>query len=227
MDLIVPLECEGLTATAGAREVLIDVRLSVGPAEAVAVVGPSGSGKTTLLNCVAGLWPVESGLVRVAGEAMTTRSRTARNRIRRERIGYVFQFGELLPELSVLENVCLPRHLLTGRAADQSDASGLLEAVGLGGFESRDVQTLSGGEVQRVAIARALSNAPALLLADEPTGAVDEDQSAEIIDLLVSTVKARRAGLLVATHDPVVAQRMDRVLRIRRGTLSEVAAAVP
>lgn len=225
MLLGTPLECNRITATAGSRAVLVDASLSIGPGETVAVVGPSGSGKTTLLNCVAGLWPVNEGEIRVDGRQVTSASRSARSQLRRERVGYVFQFGELLPELTVGENVGLPRRLVKDSSISRVEVSALLQAVGLEGFEDRDVQTLSGGETQRVAIARSLSNSPALLLADEPTGSVDEEQSAEIVGLLVATVKQRGAGLLVATHDPAVARRMDRVVRLHHGHLTEYVPA--
>jgi ABC-type lipoprotein export system ATPase subunit len=201
------------------RRVLDGVSLTVRAGESVAVVGPSGSGKTTLLNCIAGLVNVSSGRIAVLGEGSSTvhSARTAALRLRA--IGIVFQFGELLPELDVVENVALPALFMRRRDA-YGKARQLLQAVNMAESAHRSTDSLSGGETQRVAVARALVNDPTLVLADEPTGALDEDNARVVTQLLVSTCKERRTALIVATHDPQVAQFCDRTLRLTRGQLA-------
>lgn len=213
------LRCQGLRVEVGARLLLDDVNLDVPRSGSVCIMGPSGSGKTTLLNCIAGLRTVDDGSILLGEHLVTGRSEGMRAAIRLRHVGMVFQFGELLPELTVLENISLPLRL-QGRP-DHASARRLLDALDLAERAGSFPVELSGGEVQRVAIARALVGNPTLLIADEPTGALDEHLSRVVCDLLIDGAAAIDAGLVVATHDPLVADRMDRVMRLRSGRLEE------
>jgi ABC-type lipoprotein export system ATPase subunit len=196
--------------------VLDGLDLEVERGEAVAVMGPSGSGKTTLLHCIAGLRVADAGEVIVSGQEVHRMGRRRRARLRLEEIGLVFQFGELLEELTVAENVVLPLRL---RGARTDGVEQLLSSVGLDARAGSWPAELSGGEAQRTAIARAVVGHPAVLLADEPTGALDEELSRSVGLLMRSRAEAIGAALLVATHDPALARSMDRVLRLRNGVL--------
>lgn len=212
---------EGLTVKVPGRRLLTGASLRVHRGEAVAVIGPSGSGKTTLLNCVAGLTRPEIGTVTVAGRRTNELSDDESARHRLSHIGMVFQFGELMPELSVAENVALPAWF-AGRTDARARAGELLATVGLDGFGERAPEELSGGETQRVAIARALICEPRLVLADEPTGSLDEDNVRIVTEVLLNACRQRGAALLVATHDASVAAAMDRGVRLRGGVLADV-----
>lgn len=211
------LRCRGLRLALGGRPILEGIDLDVAPGAAVGIMGPSGSGKTTLLHCLAGLHKPDDGEVTVDSVATTKMTKRQRARFRLERVGMVFQFGELLEELTVEENVALPLRLRNRQ--DPERVASLLSRVGLAERAASWPAELSGGEVQRVAIARALVGSPVLLLADEPTGALDEDLSEAVCGLLVSMARASGAVLVVATHDPLVASAMDSVGRLRRGKL--------
>ncbi|MGH9185698.1 MAG: ABC transporter ATP-binding protein [Acidimicrobiales bacterium] len=200
--------------------VLDGVDLEVARGDSLAVMGPSGSGKTTLLHCIAGLRPVSSGEVWIGDAAVSGASEARRAKVRLDRVGMVFQFGELLSELNVVENVTLP--LLLRRSADRSRPLELLAAFGLDARSQSYPAELSGGEIQRAAIARALVGRPTLVLADEPTGALDEDMSHVACELLIESARQAGAGLVVATHDPLVSAAMDRTLRLRHGKLEVV-----
>lgn len=208
--------CDGLVMVHGDDRVLDGASLTVDAGECVALRGPSGSGKTTLLHIAAGLTVPTEGRVELAGGRLGTGER-ARARVRLEAVGMVFQFGELLPELTVIENVGLPLRLQGCR--DLERCRELLGSLGLSHRIDALPETLSGGEVQRAAIARALVGSPSVVLADEPTGALDEELSCSVIDLLVSSARALDVALLVATHDPLVAARMDRRLVLRNGVV--------
>ncbi len=212
------LSCDRLTVRRGDEVVLDGIDLAAGPGTCTAITGPSGSGKTTLLSCLAGMLLPTSGSVTVAGRRLDRLSTRDRARWRRRRVGMVFQFGELLDELTVHENVELPLRL-DGRT-DPDAVRRVLCAVGLEQRARAHPRSLSGGEVQRAAIARALVHRPAVILADEPTGALDEERSVAICTLLIDGVRRSGATLIVATHDPLVRDRMDRALHLRRGTLS-------
>lgn len=209
-----PLEVENLKVGYGTREVFSDLSLQVRRGESVALVGPSGSGKTTLLNAVLGVVATASGTVRVSGADVLRASRSDLARIRALSIGIVFQHGELVGELSPLENVALPA-LIAGsdRSVAVGAAAQLLADLEVP-VERASADQLSGGERQRTALARALINRPALILADEPTGALDPDTRSRVAEVVFSAPKRWHCGLLVVTHDPAIAQRADRVVQL-------------
>ncbi|HEU0042368.1 MAG TPA: ABC transporter ATP-binding protein [Jiangellaceae bacterium] len=194
------------------------VSLTVEPGELVALIGRSGSGKTTLLNIIGGLDQPDSGGVVVDGADLGAMSDRARLRMRRERIGFVFQSFGLLPYLSARENVGVPLRMLRTRSgAREQRVSDLLELVGLDGHAEQRPAELSGGQQQRVAIARALATRPALLLADEPTGQLDSETGQTVIGLLRDLVHEVGSAALVATHDPALVAYADRVLHLQDG----------
>jgi putative ABC transport system ATP-binding protein len=215
------LEVVDLSFDVPGRRLLGGVDLAVGAGECVAVMGPSGSGKTSLLNCLSGIARPTAGAVRVDGTDLARLGTSARADFRLRRVGLIFQFGELLPELTVVENVALPLRLQgIGRGEAERRAREWLERLGLGGEGELHPDALSGGEVQRAGIARALTHRPALVVADEPTGALDEANAVRIAALLVAQAKEQGAAVVVATHDPTVAAAADRVLGLREGRLA-------
>lgn len=183
-----------------------------------AVMGPSGSGKSTFLNCAAGLDTPTSGTIHVGGVDLTGRSADDLTIFRRDHIGFVFQAYNLVPQLSVEQNIQLPL-LLAGRPVDDTRQEALLEAVGLGGMAPRMPGELSGGQAQRVAIARALMTSPEILFADEPTGALDSRTGRQIIQLLRDASQQTGQTVVLVTHDPVIAAVADRVLFLADGVL--------
>jgi len=198
--------------------ILKDINLHIGAGEAVGLVGPSGSGKSTLLMIMAGLERPDTGSVRVAGEDLDALSEDALARFRGRNVGIVFQSFHLIPTMTALENVAIPLELAgaqdaSARAADE------LAAVGLANRSGHYPAELSGGEQQRVALARARAPNPAILLADEPTGNLDETTGSEIVDLLFAGHAGRGTTLVLVTHDPVLAARCDRVVRMRSGRI--------
>jgi putative ABC transport system ATP-binding protein len=201
------------------RQVVFDgLTFSVKKGETVALLGASGSGKTTLLNLISGIDSPDSGNVSLDGVDVHALAEPGRTLLRRRRIGFVFQFFNLIQTLTVGENIALPLELLgEDNLAAQQRVAGLLEDVGLGGLEHRFPETLSGGEQQRAAIARALVHRPALLLADEPTGNLDEDNAGRIIELLSGLARRQGTTMLLVTHNTRVAQAADRVLRLCHG----------
>lgn len=214
------LRCRGLHVALGGRKVLDGVDLEVGADQSIAIMGPSGSGKTTLLHCLAGIRLPDQGEINLGGQAIERMNRRQRAKWRLQNIGLVFQFGELLGELTVAENVALPLRLAGHN--DATRAEQLLTEVGLLDRAQSWPAELSGGEIQRVAIARSLATRPSLLLADEPTGALDEELSRNVCDLLVSGARSTGAVLIVATHDPLVASYLDRTTHLRNGTLQPI-----
>ncbi|MGW0229802.1 ABC transporter ATP-binding protein [Actinopolymorpha singaporensis] len=236
------LSGRGLGKRFGTTVALADVSLTVGRAESVAIMGPSGSGKSTLLHCLAGIIRPDAGEVvlhdaggrtggndrtggnerdgSAGGRRVDTMSERERSRLRRTRFGFVFQFAQLLPELPAEENIALPLMLGgTPRRAAVARAHAWVEPLGLAGLEKRRPGELSGGQAQRVALARALVIEPAVVFADEPTGALDQATGEETMRLLVSTSRANGAALVVVTHDPNVAAACDRVVEVRDGRL--------
>jgi putative ABC transport system ATP-binding protein len=195
---------------------LDQVSLEVSRGEAVAVMGPSGSGKSTLLNLIAGLDKPTSGTVSVAGERVDSATETRGARLRRRHIGMVFQFFNLLDDLTVADNVMLPAQLAGARRSKaRAQTAGLLERLGIARYASTYPARLSGGERQRVAIARALVNSPALLLADEPTGALDT-ANGEAIGQLLADLNASGQTLILVTHSPDLAARYSQRTVVRR-----------
>jgi putative ABC transport system ATP-binding protein len=204
------------------------VTFEVGAGEMVAVMGPSGSGKSTLLHLLGGLDQATSGSIRVDGIELTGLEDDALTRVRRDKIGFIFQFFNLLPTLSAFDNVALPMRLQKKAASDVRDrATKFLELVGLAARADHLPDELSGGECQRVAIARALVMAPKVLLADEPTGNLDTKTGAEILALLRSINRDIGSTLVMVTHDSGAAAACDRILRLQDGKLvADVHAAV-
>jgi lipoprotein-releasing system ATP-binding protein len=218
--MIQPIHLRSVSYKLPDRTLLASVDLAVGRGESVAVIGPSGSGKTTLLQIIAGILAPDGGEVVVDGLDMAASSGDRRARHRLGHIGLVFQFGELMPELTVEENVALPLRLLgRPKAAAHEAARETLEWVDAVHLAAASPLTLSSGETQRVAVARALVTDPPVVLADEPTGSLDED-SAEIVgSLMFHAVRARGMSLVVVTHNPAIATRADRIFRLRGGSL--------
>lgn len=199
---------------------LAGVGLTVNPGESVAVMGPSGSGKTTLLHVLAGVLPPTSGQVLWAGQDLTGLSETARTGLRRTDFGFVFQSGQLLPELPAEENAALPLMLAgTPRAQATDIARRWLAYLGLAGMEARRPGELSGGQAQRVAIARALVGSPGVVFADEPTGALDQHTGYEVLQVLTEATRATGAALVIVTHDPQVAAWCSRTVQMRDGRI--------
>src|SRR5690242_4985480 len=206
------LAIAGLAKRYGASNVFADVDLTLAAGEFVAVVGESGVGKSTLLNCAAGLDSIDAGSVRIDGTDVHALGEAEQAVFRRDHLGFVFQAFHVLPHLTVGANVALP--LLLQRAPDPARVATVLDAVGLGGFESRLPQTLSGGQLQRVAIARALVHRPRLLLADEPTGNLDPTTAARVMDVLAAEARSQGAALVLVTHSEAAAGRANRVVHL-------------
>jgi putative ABC transport system ATP-binding protein len=206
--------------------ILRDVALTIEKGEAVGVVGPSGSGKSTLLMIMAGLERPDRGEVEIDGVKLGAMNEDALARFRGQRVGIVFQSFHLIPTMTALENVAAPLELAGANDA-AARATAELEQVGLGDRLSHYPVQLSGGEQQRVALARALAPRPSLLIADEPTGNLDETTGGAIVDLIFDLPARRGATLALVTHDAALAARCDRVIRMRSGKVEETVAAVP
>ncbi|WP_410821903.1 ABC transporter ATP-binding protein [Micromonospora sp. 050-3] len=223
MDNVV--ELDGVTRIYGSRRrpvaALRSVSLAVAAGTFVAVMGSTGSGKSTLLQCAAGLDRPTSGRVRLVGRDVTRMREGALTRLRRDRVGFVFQSYNLLSELTVRQNVLLPRRLGGPRPRPLDE---VLAEVGLSGMAGRSVGELSGGQRQRVAIARALAGRPAVVFADEPTGALDPTTGGQILQLFRSGVDRARVTVVMVTHDPAAAAWSDRLILLRNG---EVVADGP
>lgn len=218
------VELKGLTRSfeqGGERiDVLRGVDLKIMPGEIVALLGPSGSGKSTLLQAVGLLEGGFGGEIVIAGQSAEKSNANARTELRRNHLGFVYQFHHLLPDFDARENVVLPQ-LVAGRPRDESEARAdeLLTALGLGHRLTHRPNQLSGGEQQRVAVARGLANRPALVLADEPTGNLDEATSDKVLEQFLALVRGEGSAAIVATHNERLAARMDRVVRLHEGVL--------
>ncbi|WP_017665588.1 ABC transporter ATP-binding protein [Porphyrobacter sp. AAP82] len=201
-------------------EVLRGVDLAIAPGEIVALLGPSGSGKSTLLQAVGLLEGGFEGAISIAGTPAEALAGDARTRLRREHLGFVYQFHHLLPDFDARENVVMPQMIL-GRSRSEAEAraESLLTSLGLGHRLTHRPSQLSGGEQQRVAVARALANRPTLVLADEPTGNLDEHTSEAVLAQFLSLVRGEGSAALVATHNERLAAKMDRVVRLKDGVL--------
>ena len=198
--------------------------MSVAAGEILAIMGPSGSGKSTLLHCLAGILVPDSGEIRFDGRRVDTLTETQRSSLRRDRFGFVFQFGQLVPELTAEENVALP--LLFGgmrRAAALADARAWFGRLGLDGLEQRRSGELSGGQAQRVALARGLVARPEVLFADEPTGSLDSLTGEQVMELLVAAAREQGTTVILVTHEPRVAAYADREVVVRDGKVTTLS----
>ena len=220
------VRADGLHLSFGETPALRGTTLSVSPGEVVALMGPSGSGKSTLLYCLAGILRPDAGAVHVRGRDLTGVSERARSELRLRHMGFVFQNADLVPELTIVENVALPSQLLGVRHAEAvRRARAALAAVGLETEAHRRTGEVSGGQAQRASVARALAHEPDVVFADEPTGALDTVTGERVLDLLIATAAARRASVLLVTHDHRVAAHADRTLVIRDGVVDAGATA--
>jgi putative ABC transport system ATP-binding protein len=202
--------------------------VAVARGEILAVMGPSGSGKSTLLHCLAGIFPPDSGEVWFDGRRLDTLTESGRTRLRRTAFGFVFQFGNLVPELTAADNVALPLVLKrAGRKEAYRQAGRWLDRLGLGDKGARRTGELSGGEAQRVAVARALALGPQALFADEPTGSLDSLTGEKVMDLLTGLAREQGITVVVVTHDVRVAACADRQVLVRDGVVTADVGTVP
>ena len=214
------LAAEDLWLTFGQTPALRGASLTLRRGEVLALMGPSGCGKSTLLHCLAGILRPDSGSVRVLGEPIDALSENRRSDLRLSRMGFVLQGGELIPELTLAENVALPLQLL-GRSHREAfaKAEAMLDAVGLSQVGDRRTGEVSGGQAQRAAVARALVHDPEIVFADEPTGALDTVAGEQVLELLLDSSRQRGANVVLVTHDHRIAAHADRVVVMRDGTL--------
>ncbi|QNE88676.1 ABC transporter ATP-binding protein [Corynebacterium incognita] len=217
-----PIVLDDVTKDFGGAPVLSGISLTINPGETVAVMGPSGSGKSTLLHCMSGVLTPTHGTVSFGTEHLSHLPDKKRSHLRLHNFGFVFQDGQLLPELTNLENIALPA-MLNGvsRSKANKRAQHLLDQLGLGELATRRPAQVSGGQAQRVAIARALAIEPAIIFADEPTGALDQSTGHEVMQLLTSLVSQSGSTLIMVTHDVQVANWMNRRVEIRDGIIHD------
>jgi len=215
------IEARNVHKSFGQTPALRGASVTVGRGEILAIMGPSGSGKSTLLHCLAGIFAPDSGEVWFDSERLDTLDEAARTKLRRTAFGFVFQFGQLVPELTAADNVALPLLLNRGRRrAAYQTAGSWLDKLGLGDKGARRTGELSGGEAQRVAVARALALNPKLIFADEPTGSLDSLTGEKVMDLLVGLAREQGTTVIIVTHDARVAAYADRVVMVRDGLVS-------
>jgi putative ABC transport system ATP-binding protein len=217
------VEARGIQKSFGQTLALRGASISVPHGEILAIMGPSGSGKSTLLHCLAGIFTPDHGEALFDGRPLNTMSEAERTRLRRTAFGFVFQFGQLVPELTAADNVALPLLLnRTKRKVAYKTADTWLDKLGIGDKGGRRTGELSGGEAQRVAVARALALAPKVIFADEPTGSLDSLTGEKVMDLLTGLAREQGATVIVVTHDARVAAYADRVALVRDGVVSSV-----
>ncbi|WP_330349863.1 ABC transporter ATP-binding protein [Streptomyces sp. NBC_00582] len=205
----------------GATQAVRNAEISLGRGEVAAITGQSGSGKSSLLYCLAGVLPVARGEVRFEGRSLGSLDDEELSAIRRERFGFVFQYGELLPELTVAENTALPLRLAGQRKAKALAMAGeVLGRLGLGDLRDRRPSQVSGGQSQRVAVARALVHRPAVVFADEPTGSLDSKNATTVLEEFLSLARSQGTAVVLVTHDPQVAARADTRYTMRDGVLA-------
>jgi putative ABC transport system ATP-binding protein len=222
------IEARGVVKSFGQTPALRGATIAAGQGEIVAVMGPSGSGKSTLLHCLAGILVPEEGQVWFAGQRLDTLGENQRSDLRRDRFGFVFQSGQLVPELTVEENVALP--LLLGgtrRAAALAEARTWFGRLGLDGLERRRSGELSGGQAQRVALARGMVAGPQVLFADEPTGSLDSVSGELVMSLMSRAAREQGTTVILVTHDARVAAYADREVIVRDGTVGTLTGAAP
>jgi len=215
------VEARDVVKSFGQTTALRGASVAVSPGEICAIMGPSGSGKSTLLHCLAGIFTPDRGEVWFDGQRLNTLGEDERTRLRRTAFGFVFQFGQLVPELTAADNIALPMLLnRVSRRAAYKSAGLWLDKLGLGDKGGRRTGELSGGEAQRVAIARALGLGPTLIFADEPTGSLDSLTGEKVMDLLVGLAREGNTTVVLVTHDARVAAYADRVVLVRDGVVS-------
>ncbi|WP_354644129.1 ABC transporter ATP-binding protein [Kitasatospora camelliae] len=221
------LEAHDLTLSFGETPALRGAGLAVDAGEVLAIMGPSGSGKSTLLHCAAGILTPDAGEVHFDGRRIDTLGEAERSALRRDRFGFVFQFGQLVPELTAEENVALPL-LLSGtrRAAALAQARPWFARLGLDGLEGRRSGELSGGQAQRVALARGLVTRPRVLFADEPTGALDSLTGEQVMELMVDAARGQGTAVVLVTHEARVAAYADREVIVRDGRSTALSTGV-
>src|SRR6202453_1595239 len=221
------IEARDVRKSFGQTPALRGASVAVGQGEILAIMGPSGSGKSTLLHCLAGIFAPDSGEVWLDGSRMATLDEAARTKLRRTAFGFVFQFGQLVPELTAADNVALP--LLLNRVRRRpayKTADAWLDRLGIGDKGRNRTGELSGGEAQRVAVARALALAPKVIFADEPTGSLDSLTGEKVMDLLTGLARQEGTTVVLVTHDARVAAYADRVVMVRDGLVSGDLGAV-
>src|SRR6201994_2981981 len=222
------VEARGVQKAFGQTPALRGASVTVRKGEILAIMGPSGSGKSTLLHCLAGIFPPDDGDVLFDGQLLNTMSEAERTRLRRTAFGFVFQFGQLVPELTAADNVALPLLLnRTRRKVAYKTADTWLDRLGLGDKGGRRTGELSGGEGQRVAGGRGLALAPKVIFADEPTGSLDSLTGEKVMDLMTSLAREQGATVVIVTHDARTAAYADRVAMVRDGVVSSVDIPVP
>ena len=220
------LEVASVHRSFGATPALRGVDLAVDAGEVLAIMGPSGSGKSTLLHCLAGILRPDQGEVRYQGRRIDDLSEHDRTVLRREEFGFLFQFGQLVPELPAVENVALPLLLAGRRRADAvAEARPWFERLDIQGLEDRRPGELSGGQAQRVALARAMVTGPAVLFADEPTGSLDSLAGERVMELMTDTARHAGTTVILVTHEPRIAAYADREIVVRDGRCSTAVGA--
>ena len=220
------LEARDLHLSFGETPALRGASVTIQPGERLAVMGPSGSGKSTLLHCLAGILVPDAGEVHLAGQRVDTMRESERSELRRRRFGFVFQFGQLVPELTAEENVALPLLLNGVRRSDAlGRAHGWFDRLDLGGLEKRRSGELSGGQAQRVALARGLVATPDVVFADEPTGSLDSLAGEQVMELLVGAARDQGTTVVLVTHEPRIAAYADREIIVRDGKVASFVGA--